>query len=333
MLYHHHGLGTAFCGYDDYFGPQVDEDAINYLMLANHVIKKLFPFVITIAEDVSGMPTLCRPVSEGGIGFDYRLALAVPDMWIKLLKEKSDDQWEMGNIVHTLTNKRWNEDTIAYCESHDQALVGDKTIAFWLMDKQMYTNMSKLSERTVIIDRGLALHKMIRLITMGLGGRGYLNFIGNEFGHPEWLDFPREGNNNSYHYSRRQFQLADDDLLWYGCLNEFDAAMIHLDNKYHFLEKTEVFFTNQYTSLKHESDKVIAFEKGNLIFVFNFHPTKSYTDYKIPTKFNKHRYVLNTDNAAYAGHNRIDEATIHIARESSIFVYLPSRCAFVLLAE
>lgn len=142
---------------------------------------ELFPFVITIAEDVSGMPLLCVPVSKGGVGFDYRLSMAIPDMWIKLLKHKSDDEWNIGDIIHTLTNRRYGEKSIAYAESHDQALVGDKTLAFWLMDKEMCeffkvfdkieqvtefvildTHMSNLSPMTPIIARGLALHKMIR---------------------------------------------------------------------------------------------------------------------------------------------------------------------------
>ena len=193
MLYHHHGIATGFSGdYHEYFNTSVDIDAVVYLMLANGLLHQLYPFVVTIAEDVSGMPTLCRGVAEGGIGFDYRLAMAIPDMWIKMLKEQSDEQWSMNNIWWTLTNRRHNEKCIAYTESHDQALVGDKTISFWLIDSQMYTNMSTLSERTIVIDRGVALHKMIRLITMGLGGESYLTFMGNEFGHPEWLDFPRE---------------------------------------------------------------------------------------------------------------------------------------------
>ena len=193
MLYRHHGIGTGFSGdYKEYFNDSVDVDALVYLMLANSMLHKEYPFVITIAEDVSGMPALCRPVEEGGVGFDYRLAMAIPDMWIKLLKEKKDQDWNMSEIWWTLINRRYNENCIAYAESHDQALVGDKTLAFWLMDAEMYTNMSILSSRTITISRGFALHKMIRLITMGLGGEAYLTFIGNEFGHPEWLDFPRE---------------------------------------------------------------------------------------------------------------------------------------------
>jgi len=226
MLYHSRGLGQGFSGdYNEYFGINTDTEALTYLMLGNELVHRLLPGGITVAEDVSGMPALCRPVREGGGGCDYRLAMAVPDMWIKLLKEKSDEDWNIGDIVHTLTNRRWRESCIGYCESHDQALVGDKTIAFWLMDKEMYTGMSAHHPANAIVDRGMALHKMIRLLTHGLSGEGYLNFIGNEFGHPEWLDFPREGNQQSFHYARRQFNLVDDQNLRYRFLNEFEAAM------------------------------------------------------------------------------------------------------------
>ncbi len=201
------------------------------------------PEAVSIAEDVSGMPTLCRPVEEGGCGFDYRLAMAIPDKWIRILKTMKDEDWNIGNIVHTLENRRWREPAIAYCESHDQALVGDKTIAFWLMDAEMYTNMSCLSPLTGTIDRGLALHKMIRLLTHGLGGEGWLNFIGNEFGHPEWLDFPRVGNSESYKYARRQFNLVDDELLRYKFLNNFDAALNRLEEEYQWLSNSQVGFT------------------------------------------------------------------------------------------
>eukprot|EP00842_Homolaphlyctis_polyrhiza_P002913 jgi/Hompol1/3622/HPOL_006650-RA len=240
MLYHHHGIGTGFSGhYDEYFGGSVDGEAVVYLMLANFLVHRLYPGAITIAEDVSGMPTLCRPVSEGGVGFDYRLSMAIPDMWIKLLKEVSDDNWNMGNIVFTLTNRRWHEAAIGYAESHDQALVGDKTIAFWLMDKEMYEYMSDLTPLTPIIDRGLALHKMIRMVTYGLGGEGYLTFMGNEFGHPEWLDFPREGNNSSFHYARRQYNLVDDQLLRFKYLNNWERAMHDLESKFDWLSSIQ----------------------------------------------------------------------------------------------
>ncbi|EST09425.1 Glycoside hydrolase, family 13, N-terminal [Kalmanozyma brasiliensis GHG001] len=334
MLYTHHGIGTGFSGgYHEYFGPSVDVEAVVYLMLANRLIHDVNPSAITIAEDVSGMPALCRPVSEGGVGFDYRLSMAVPDMWIKLLKESRDEDWDFGNICFTLTNRRHLEKSIAYAESHDQALVGDKTVAFWLMDKEMYTNMSDLTERTGVIDRGLAFHKMIRLITHALGGEGYLNFIGNEFGHPEWLDFPREGNGNSFHYARRQFNLVDDTLLRYQYLYRFDAAMNNAEEHAKWLAAPQA-----YISLKHESDRVVAFERAGLLFVFNWHPTQSYTDYRIGVDVpGKYKVLLDTDAKDLGGHGRVDHATEYFStdmewngRRNFVQLYLPSRSAIVL---
>ncbi|GAA5860265.1 hypothetical protein JCM8547_003447 [Rhodosporidiobolus lusitaniae] len=335
MLYTHHGIGTGFSGgYHEYFGEGVDQEAVVYLMIANTMLHKLYPNVITIAEDVSGMPALCRTVPEGGLGFDYRLAMAVPDMWIKLLKETpSDEEWDMGKIVFTLTNRRWKEKSIAYAESHDQALVGDKTLAFWLMDKEMYTHMSDLSERTQVIDRGLALHKMIRLITHALGGEGYLNFEGNEFGHPEWLDFPRAGNNDSYQYARRQFNLIDDHLLRYKYLWEFDRAMNTKEDEWRWLSAEQ-----GYVSLKNESDKVIVFERANLLWIFNFHPSSSFTDYRVGTDWaGEYRVVFSSDDKEFGGHERIDKSVRHFTtpmewngRRNWLQVYLPNRTVQVL---
>lgn len=269
IMYTHHGVHVSFSGnYNEYFGPNAENDGIVYLKLANYLIHKLNPNAITIAEDVSGMPTLCRPIEEGGLGFDYRLNMSLPDKWIQLLREHKDENWNMGSIAHTLINRRYKEKCIAYAESHDQAIVGDKTISMWLFDKEIYYNMSVKSPPSLIVDRGMALHKMIRLITFALGGEGYLNFMGNEFGHPEWIDFPRPGNNWNFHYCRRQWHLVDDNNLRYKSLNNFDKAMLELDSKYQV-------FTNfhQYLTIAHETDKVIVFEKGDFLFVFNFHPS------------------------------------------------------------
>jgi len=203
ILYNHHGIGVGFSGdYKEYFGLQTDMEGIVYLMLANTLIRTINPDAITVAEDVSGMPTLCRKLVDGGIGFDYRLSMFMPDMWIKLMKT-SDEHWNMGHITHSLTNRRWKEKVVGYAESHDQAIVGDKTISMYLFDAEIYTHMSKFSDCTMLISRGMALHKMVRLISQVLGGEAYLNFMGNEFGHPEWIDFPREGNGNSYDHCRR----------------------------------------------------------------------------------------------------------------------------------
>ncbi|KAI0321955.1 glycoside hydrolase [Amylostereum chailletii] len=334
MMYLHHGIGTGFSGgYHEYFGAGVDEEGVAYLMLANDAMHTLFPNIITIAEDVSGMPLLCVPAGQGGVGFDYRLSMAIPDMWIKLLKHKSDDEWDMSDIVHTLVNRRHGEKSVAYVESHDQALVGDKTLAFWLMDKEMYTNMSDLSPMTPVIARGIALHKMIRLLVHSLGGEGYLNFEGNEFGHPEWLDFPREGNGNSFHYARRQWNVVDEPSLRYRYLNAFDADMNHLEARYGWLSSPQA-----YISLKHEVDKVIVFERAGLLFVFNFHPTNSFTDYRVGVDVaGEYHIALSSDEKKYGGFDNIDITTTYQTtpmdwnnRKNWVQVYIPSRTCIVL---
>lgn len=337
MLYLHHGIGTGFSGgYHEYFGADVDEEAVVYLMLANEMLHQLYPECITVAEDVSGMPALCVPLSLGGVGFDYRLAMAIPDMWIKILKELKDEEWDMANICFTLTNRRHGEKTIAYCESHDQALVGDKTLMMHLCDAEMYTNMSNLSPLTPVIDRGMALHKMIRLLTHSLGGEGYLNFEGNEFGHPEWLDFPREGNQNSFWYARRQLNLTEDHLLRYQYLNSFDRGMNQTEGKFGWLHAPQA-----YISLKNESDKVIVFERGGLVFIFNFHPSSSFEGYRIGIdNGGTYKIVLNSDAKEYGGFGRIDESTRFFTtpmewngRKNWAHIYLPSRTALVLAQE
>jgi len=302
-------------------------------MLANDAMHTLYPFSITIAEDVSGMPLLCKPVDIGGVGFDYRLSMAIPDMWIKLLKHKKDEEWDLSNIVFTLTNRRYGEKSIAYAESHDQALVGDKTLAFWLMDKEMYTNMSDLTELTPIIARGMALHKMIRLVTHSLGGEGYLNFEGNEFGHPEWLDFPREGNGNSFHYARRQWNVVDNKDLRYKYLNNFDQEMNHLGGKYGWLEGPQA-----YVSLKHETNKVLVYERAGLLFIFNFHPLNSFTDYRVGVEeAGEYKIVLSTDEKRFGGFDNIllDSKFFTTplewnGRKNFLQVYIPTRTAIVL---
>uniref|UniRef100_A0A8D8U7W0 1,4-alpha-glucan branching enzyme n=1 Tax=Cacopsylla melanoneura TaxID=428564 RepID=A0A8D8U7W0_9HEMI len=334
MLYHNHGIGEGFSGhYDEYYGLNVDTDALIYLMVANKLLHDRYPEIITIAEDVSGMPGSCRPVTEGGTGFDYRLGMAIPDKWIEYLKKFKDEDWSMGNIVHTLTNRRYMEKTVAYAESHDQALVGDKTIAFWLMDKEMYTHMSCNSDPSLIIDRGIALHKMIRLITHALGGEAYLNFIGNEFGHPEWLDFPRAGNNSSYWHARRQWNLVDDENLRYKYLSRFDAAMNVTEERVKWLCSDPA-----YVSCKHEGDKVIVFERAGLLFVFNFHGHQSFTDYRVGVETpGSYKVILDSDSSHFGGFNRLDPSTAYETypepwnnRRHSIKLYLPTRTGLIL---
>ncbi|GAQ80177.1 starch branching enzyme [Klebsormidium nitens] len=308
MLYLHHGINMSFSGrYGEYFGLDTDVDAVVYMMLANELVHALDPQATTIAEDVSGMPALCRPTAEGGVGFDYRLGMGLPDKWIEILKHRKDDEWSMGELVHALTDRRYTEKTIAYAESHDQCMVGDKTIAFWLMDSAMYDGMSALSAPPPAVERGIALHKMIHFLTMALGGEGYLNFIGNEFGHPEWVDFPRQGNNWSHDKCRRRWDLADADHLRYKFMQAFDAAMQALDEQYHFLASP-----HQLVSCASEEEKTIVFERGELVFVFNFHASNSYDGYKVGCDVpGKYRVVLDTDDPAFGGHGRVDPLVDH----------------------
>ncbi|HYO08857.1 MAG TPA: alpha-amylase family glycosyl hydrolase [Tepidisphaeraceae bacterium] len=332
MMYLDHGLERAFSSYDQYFDGNVDRDAVAYLQLANELAHQVRPDAVTVAEDVSGMVGIGRPVPEGGLGFDYRLAMGVPDFWIKTLKEKSDEQWQLAEVWHELLNRRRSEKHIAYAESHDQSLVGDKTIAFHLMDKDMYWHMARQSENLVIA-RGLALHKLIRLITFSLGGEGYLNFIGNEFGHPEWVDFPREGNGYSYHYARRQWSLVDNGELLYQGLNEFDKAMNRLDIEYNLLADP---FIEQLAL--HDDTKQLIFRRGPLVFAFNFHPHASYGDLRIPVPDRTdYKLLLNSDAKRFSGPGLVQEGSTYpvqdvpmYSRNQTVQIYLPSRTALVL---
>jgi len=331
MLYFDHGLGRDFTNYNYYFDGGQDEDALVYLMLANQLIMEVNPSALSIAEEMSGYPGIATKVADGGIGFNYRLAMGIPDFWIKTLKEKEDELWDLGKIYHELTSKRTEEKVISYAESHDQALVGDKTIAFRLMDKEMYFHML-IDDTNLFIDRGVALHKMIRLITLTTGGGGYLNFMGNEFGHPEWVDFPREGNGWSYKYATRQWSLVDREDLKYQFLNEFDKAMIHLAIKSDLLNVFPF-----YLQKINDSDKIIAYSRSNLVFIFNFHPTKSFTDYGIPVAVGRYKYILGSDELKFGGFGRIDETQNYHSlivsdksQEQQIKLYLPSRTVTVL---
>jgi 1,4-alpha-glucan branching enzyme len=333
MMYLDHGLGKAFSGYGDYFGANVDNDAVLYLQLANKLAHAVKPDAITIAEDVSGMVGIARPVEDGGIGFDYRLAMGVPDYWIKTLKERKDEEWMLGDIYYTLLNRRRDEPHVGYAESHDQAMVGDKTLAFWLMDKEMYYNMSN-DRQSLVVDRGIALHKMIRLLTFSLSGEGYLNFMGNEFGHPEWIDFPREGNKFSYQYARRQWSLVENGFLKYQYLRNFDRVMMELDEKYHILNDPLI----EQLAL-HEDTRQLVYRRGPVVFIYNFHPTESYTGLRVPVP-DAHDYALyaTTDAKQFGGPGLVQEDMIYpwqhvpmYGRNQSIQIYIPARSAQVLV--
>ncbi|HVN58968.1 MAG TPA: alpha-amylase family glycosyl hydrolase [Bacteroidales bacterium] len=336
MIYFDHGLGKNFGSYGDYFDGGEDEDALVYLYLANKLIHSFSPDALTIAEEMSGMPGLAAPTGQKGFGFDYRLSMGVPDFWIKLVKDIPDESWDMGALVHELSQHRPEERVISYCESHDQALVGDKTLIFRMIDADMYFGMSK-NFHNLTIDRGMALHKMIRLLTYSLSGGGYLNFMGNEFGHPEWIDFPREGNNWSYKYAKRQWKLVKNRDLKYHFLGDFDKGMVSLDHNGKLLDDR---YINR--MIENSSDKVIAYTRGDYLFVYNFHPVRSYTDYGIQIT-GKFRLVLDTDDESFGGFDRLDKSVIYASVRKAerntlnvpfmLYLYLPSRTALVFKKE
>lgn len=333
MLYFSHGLGEAFVNYADYYNGHQDDNAICYLTLANDLIHQVKVNAITIAEDVSGMPGIAAKIEDGGYGFDYRMAMNIPDYWIRTIKDKIDEDWKPSSMFWEVTNRRKNEKTISYAESHDQALVGDKTIIFRLIDADMYWHMQK-GDANYVVNRGIALHKMIRLITASTMNGGYLNFMGNEFGHPEWIDFPREGNGWSCKYARRQWDLVDNKNLLYHAMADFDADMLKL------LKGVKSFQTTPVQEIWHnDEDQVLAFQRKDLIFVFNFNPKKSFTDYGFLVTPGKYMAVLNTDSPLYGGNGLTDDTVEHFtiadplyAREKKewLKIYIPARTAVVL---
>lgn len=333
MLYLDHGLGKAFSSYADYYDGNQDTNAITYLSLANILIHQINPDAITIAEEMSGMPGLALPVKDGGIGFDYRMAMGIPDYWIKLIKEKKDEQWLPSSIYYELINRRKDEKTVSYCESHDQALVGDKTIIFRLADQEMYWHMM-VGDNNYAIERAMALHKMIRLITLGTINGAYLNFMGNEFGHPEWIDFPREDNGWSYKYARRQWSLVERQDLKYRFLNDFDNAMIKTVSTEPNFQNTPV------EELWHQdSDQVLVFRRGDLIFAFNWSPNVSYTDYGILAPAGQYQQILDSDAKDFGGNGFLDPDVKHFTNPDPLYdpqgkgwlkLYLPARTAILL---
>ena len=333
MLYYNHGLGQAFGSYADYYNGAQDTNAITYLTLANKLIHTINPNAITIAEEMSGMPGLAVPVADGGIGFDYRMAMGIPDYWIKTLKEKKDEDWHPTSIFWELTNRRSDEKTISYVESHDQALVGDKTVIFRLIDSNMYWHMTK-GDNDMAVARGIALHKMIRLVTISTINGGYLNFMGNEFGHPEWIDFPREGNGWSHKYARRQWSLVDREDLQYRYLNDWDNAMIETVSSVHNFQALPID-----KLWEKDDDQILAFRRGDLVFVFNFSPDKSFSDYGILAPKGQYDIILSSDNPRFGGFDNIDETVTHFTQRDPLYapsgkewlkLYIPARSAMVL---
>lgn len=263
------------------------------------------------------MPGMCNTIEDGGVGFDYRLAMAIPDYWIRLLEDERDEEWSIWEMWDVMTSRLEGVGTIAYAESHDQAMVGDKTIAFRLMDSEMYTSMNRASQ-SIVVDRGMALHKMIRMMTITTGGDGYLCFMGNEFGHPEWIDFPREGNDWSYAHARRQWSLSKSGLLRYSWLGEWDRAMLSLVKRHKLLSAGY-----PYRLQMDDDNKSIAYRQRSLLFVTNWHATASILDYEIEVGIaGKYVPVLSSDEVRFGGDGRVDMKGEHFSYERDGRIYI-----------
>ena len=330
MLYKHHGLGVSFGEPEEYFGSSVDRDAVTYLQLASRLVREVKPGAVLIAEDVSAMPGLCLPVSEGGIGFDYRLSMGLPDWFARAARDRRYGEWEMGRLCWELTARRNGEKLIAYAESHDQAMMGDQTLIFRLAGAEMYTAMDRKTPN-LTVQNACAMHKLIRLLTVCAGGDGYLNFMGNEFGHPEWIDFPREGNGWSHEHARRQWSLADDPALRYRELGEFDKAMITL------MKENAVLNAQPKCLLCREKEQLLAFRRGEYVFAFNLHPTASQEGLFLPVPAGEYVPVLSSDESRFGGWDNIGTDCKYMSKRkrpgTGFHIYLPAMTAVVLHRE
>lgn len=322
MLYYHHGLNHQFSGYEEYFGSSVDEDAVTYLTIANKLIHHLRPDAVTVAEDVSGMPGLAAPAELGGIGFDYRMAMGVTDIWFKML-DIPDEQWNIFWLYGELINRRKDEKSISYVECHDQAIVGGKSAMFTMADVAMYDAMHINSDNCAV-DRAMALHKIMRLLTAAAAGNGYLNFIGNEFGHPEWIDFPRKENNWSYIHARRQWSLSTKEDLRYRFLLAFDREITALAGSLGF------YSARPQTVWIDDQRKILVFERNDYWFITNFHPVDSYFGYDTFMQSGNYITILDSDDPKFGGFGLRTPDQRYTAVNDRLKLYLPSRTILVL---
>ncbi|KAK9673873.1 hypothetical protein RND81_12G195300 [Saponaria officinalis] len=296
MMYTHNGFATFTGDFEEYCNQYVDRDALLYLILANDILHFLHPNIITIAEDATLYPGLCEPSSQGGLGFDYYVNLAAPEMWLSFLENVPDNEWSMSKIVTTLMgNKIYTNKMLLYAENHSQSISGGRSFAEILFGTEVGSNeASKLL-------RGTSLHKVIRLITFTIGGSAYLNFMGNEFGHPKRVEFPTSNNNFSFELASRRWDLLSDQGL-HQKLFHFDQDMMKLDQK-------EKVLSRGLPNVHHVNDDtmVISYTRGPLLFIFNFHPTDSYERYSVGVdEAGEYQMILNSDEEKYSGQGAIN---------------------------
>jgi len=296
MIYLDHGLDDDFshvgrCFYGKDGQNRLDENGVLYLSLANTLVHELAPHAITLAEEFSGAPGMSCSPDNAGLGFDYRFAMGLPDFWAKFIEEGRT----MGQMWHELTNRRHYDKTISYTECHDQCINGDDAFIWRMIKDDMYTHMSVFSDSWKC-SRGVALHKLMRFITLGSAGQGWLNFMGNEFGHPEWID--------AEDYAHRQWHLAETTHLKYSKLDAFDRNLLRLVREY-----PEQFQRGPRFRYIHEEERILAFERGTLLFVFNFHELQAQKHLDLMVTPGKYTEIFSSDELAYAGHGNLSTRT------------------------
>lgn len=330
MIYTDHGLGDDFshvgrCFYGAGGTSRLDENGVLYLSLANTLVHELAPEAFTVAEEFSGAPGMSCAPEQGGLGFDRRFAMGIPDYWAKFIRGEGSGT-SMGMLWHEMTNRRWYDKTVSYTECHDQCINGDDAFIWRLIGDDMYEHMSMFSNSWKN-SRGVALHKLMRFVTLATAGQGWLNFMGNEFGHPEWIDDEA--------YAHRQWHLAETGHLKYSKLDAFDRAMLGLVR-----EHGGDFKKSPHFRFIHEEDRLLAFERGRLLFVFNFHETRPQSALNLMVTPGKYTEILSSDELAYAGYGNLSvkrAAGGHFsdpssgATEQRITLYLPPLTALALL--
>lgn len=329
MMYTHNGFATFTGELEEYCNQYVDRDALMYLILANDILHALHPNIITIAEDATYYPGLCEATSQGGLGFDYYVNLSASEMWLSFLEKVPDNEWSMSKIVTTLMgNRQYTNKMLLYAENHSQSISGGRSFAEILFGGKE----DRPAESTDSLLRGCSLHKLIRLITFSIGGCAYLNFMGNEFGHPKGVEFPTASNNNSFELANRRWELLNNDGIHHA-LFLFDKDMMKL-------EQNERVLSRGLPNVHHVKDDtmVISYTRGPVLFIFNFHPTNSYEKYIVGVEeAGEYQVIMNTDEKNYGGQGMINgdqyvQKTIRKrcdGLQNCLQVPLPSRTAQV----
>jgi 1,4-alpha-glucan branching enzyme len=329
MIYADHGVDDDFshvgrCFYGGNGLPRADENGELYLCLANALIRRIRPQALSIAEEFSGMPGLTCPPKEGGLGFDYRFAMGIPDYWEKCIESPRD----MGSLWYETTNHRPYDRTVSYVECHDQCINGHDAMIWRLIGKDMYDYMAVFTDNWNT-SRGLAFYRLMRLVTLCTADAGYLNFMGDEFGHPEWLDDESR--------AHRQWHLAGRADLKYAGLAAWDRAQMTL-----VAGRLPDFQQQPLFRFIHEDDRILAFERGRLLFVFNFHELQAKTNLLFAVTPGKYVERLSSDETAFAGKGNLCVGVPpveHFTRvldhrhEQDVSLYLPPMTALVLHRE